>query len=119
MIIILTYLRSIWMVNRTLHECMASVSHICSSNGGQYQHISFGVVKKPILSYCKCVKLHYIDIAVATSEVPNEVEDKRSELSNDIESTSSIMLIGDPSRDLENDDCSSAVAVSGEMSQVD
>ena len=98
---------------------MAAVSHICSSNGGQYQHISFGVVKKPILSYCKCMKLHYIDIAVATSEILNEIEDRQSVLSNDEESVSSVMLISNSSRDLEADDCLSAAAVSGEMSKVD
>ena len=118
-IIILSYLYYFWIVNRKIHECMTSVSHICSSNGGQYQHISFGVVRKPILTYCKCIKLHYIDIAVAASDVLNEFDDEQSGLSNDIGYLPSNMTINDSSKDLEADDLSSAAAVSGEMSKVD
>lgn len=115
-IILLKHMHLNWIINRKFHESMTSASLICSANGGKYPNISFSVVKKPLLPYCKCMKMNYIDIAVATSDV---LEDERSVVSNDTRSVPSSLVVCDSSGDLEADHSSSVAVVSGDMSRVD
>ena len=98
------------------HESMTTVSLICTANGNKYQSISIKVVKKPLIPYCKCWKMNYIDIDVATRD--SFEDEERSVISNDTRSVPSMLLIHDSSGDLEADNSSSAAVVSGDMSKV-